>query len=156
METPIDRLAAMLVTLGFAVPGQLAGLMPAEVLSLESRLSYPLPTIYREFLLTLGQSAGRFFRGTDFIGSSPVRLLEMQQEARELFSDYGLSLPADAFVFSSHQGYIVHFFHLASATDDPVVFGYKEGDTGTKLCSDRFSDFLFDCVDDFLAVASED
>lgn len=150
METKIDRLVNMLVTQGFMAARQVMGLVPPEVSSLESHLPYPLPTTYKEFLLTLGHSAGSFFRGTDFIGNSPARLLELQQEARELFSDCGLNLPEDAFVFSSHQGYIVHFFRLSGTTDDPPVFGYKEGDMDIKLCADHFSDFLFGCVNDFL------
>ena len=50
-------------------------------------------------------------------------------------------MPLDLFVFSSHQGYIFHFFRTTEG-DDPPVYGFSEVDPTVRQKWPTFSDAL--------------
>ncbi|GCE23201.1 SMI1/KNR4 family protein [Dictyobacter kobayashii] len=113
-----------------------------EVLALEQFLGSPLPRAYREFLLWMGHSGGKFLQGTDCFYSD---LFLIQEGAKELLEEDKFSgqLPENAFVFYMHQGYQFQFF-LLNEEDPPVYFYLEERPIRTsfvKLYS-SFSEFL--------------
>jgi len=113
-----------------------------EVRALERELGFPLPIAYHEFLLWMGNGAGRFLRGSDVFYAD---LDGMREAAIELLRENGVDaeLPDDAFVFFMHQGYQFDFL-CASEGPDPSVYWFCEGmkRTATEQLYRGFSDFL--------------
>lgn len=105
-----------------------------------------LPSLYREFLISMGNSAGNAFRGSDY---QYAYLLRAKDDANYLLRMMRLSLelPPDAFVFMVHQGYIFYFFLTASQHDDPAVFAFHEDRDEFFEVFSSFSSFLFNSLD---------
>lgn len=139
-----NRLTAVESSLGTNEP--LLGCSEEEIQSLESCLKITLPECYKEFLLRMGHHAGRLFRGIDGRYS---RLLDLQQEARELIQEVSspFELPPDAFVFAMSQGCNMWFFHTAARSSDPPVYFWQFDFEHARRSFLSFSDYLLDCVE---------
>ncbi len=95
-----------------------------KIQDLEKRIQHPLPEVYKEFLLAMGNGAGGFMRGS-FVFYPDIFLL--QEGTNELILEHDLDpLPANAFVFWNHQGYQAAYF-LLDESDDPAVYVFIEG-----------------------------
>ncbi|NIG55385.1 SMI1/KNR4 family protein [Chitinophaga sp. Cy-1792] len=95
-----------------------------EVISLEIHFNITFPQVYKNFLLRMGKGAGSYMRGTDAFFKD---LFLLKSYAEETISEYNLSpLPADAFVFWMHQGYIYAYF-VAECENPPVTVFYESG-----------------------------
>jgi len=138
----LDRVKKQLIELRLASPDELLGCTQDEVIKLEVKLGILLPKAYQEFLLLMGNGAGKFLRGSDcFFRDLPslkdwaIALLEE--------NNFPESLPEDAFVFFMHQGYQFSFFRVSEG-DDPPTYSYCEGTNETAFIKshDRYSDFL--------------
>jgi hypothetical protein len=101
-----------------------------------------LPACYREFLRRMGRCAGQLLIGTDAFHPA---LLGIRADALELLRENGVShlIGGDAVVIGMHQGYQAYWLETASE-DDPAVYLYQEGDTGTRKRWTSFSAFLLD------------
>lgn len=84
-----------------------------------------LPTLYNEFLETIGKGAQGLYVGTNIYYDD--NLYKLKDFANELLqeSESNFELPENAFVFAMHQGYQFLYF-LCEETDDPTVFYYIE------------------------------
>lgn len=122
---------------------EIQGFTASEVERCEQALGAKLPNQYREFLLAIGHDAGLLFQGTDILFRNVENLLELRKDAEDLLAENEetFTLPADAFVFSMHQGYEFNFF-VTSEGNDPPVYQYVEGDGPPVLVWDSFSAFL--------------
>lgn len=112
-----------------------------EVSALERDVGVRLPAAYRAMLLVIGRESYSKLVGTDVtIGW----LRRMQPYARELLEANGrpFELPAEAFVFLSHQGYQFAYFVADGANNDPAVYFYLEGRGAPEMLAERFSDWL--------------
>ena len=144
-----------LIRSGMGDRSDFIGCTQAEVATLESRYRVRLPSSYREFLLLMGCKAGRFLVGTDCLYG---QLMELDLPKARLDQLLGLqfdwNLPEDAFIFSSHQGYIFHCFRTGEG-DDPPVYGFAEHEPKLRRSAETFSGFLRNCAWDQLAVAKK-
>lgn len=104
--------------------GDLVPCTPDEVQALEHRIGHVFPAAYREFLLWAGRSFMPL-RGSEYTCQS---LPHLQKDVVEWLQEDGFpqALPADAFVFLTHQGYAFTFFRFGEG-DDPAVYSYMTG-----------------------------
>jgi len=122
---------------------EIQGFTASEVEQCEQAIGAKLPNQYREFLLATGHDAGLLFQGTDILFRNVENLLELRKDAEDLLAknEETFTLPADAFVFSMHQGYEFNFFVLSEG-NEPPVYQYVEGDGPPVLVWDSFSAFI--------------
>jgi hypothetical protein len=97
------------------------GYSEAEVADAESRLGVRFPAVFREYLREMGRSRGDLFRGSDFADISQFE--KYRSNALELLSemDPSLTLPPEAVVFMSHQGYTFVYVLGVGGFDSPPM-----------------------------------
>jgi hypothetical protein len=120
---------------------QFLGYEEEEVAAAEGRLGFRFPAAFRTYLREMAKSPGDLFRGSDL-----ARLSELEQfreSALEVMreSNPALTLPDDAIVFLSHQGYEFCYL-LARDEGESPVFQYVEGDGDVARISESFAAFL--------------
>jgi len=136
-----DEVVNLLVRTKIAQPQEIVGYTEEEISELEQRVGLTLPTAYRDFLRTMGHRGGSFMVGTDFFYDDLPGLRDALIESfTQMRVDF--HMPSDVLVFSSHQGYIFHFFRTTEG-DDPPVYGYSEADPTVRQKWPTFSDALF-------------
>lgn len=104
-----------------------------------------LPPSYLRYLGAAGKDCGDFLFGSDlhFDALDAVRI-----SAQALLADdAGPTLPDDAFVFFSHQGYQFSYFRLAGGPD-PEVYYYLEREGAFRVIAPSFSAWLVRAVAD--------
>ena len=131
---------------GLAAERPLEGLSEQEIGEVARRQGVRLPAAYLHFLSRLGRSAGDFLRGSDFLYPE---LLALKEYARELLEEdrAGLVLGDEHFVFFMHQGYQFLYFDT-TASDDPPVHLYLEGEGEPEQVADAFSAWLKTAVEE--------
>ena len=145
-----------LVRYGFATTFELRGCSEREIARLEACFKLNLPESYKSFLSVMGHKAGTFYQGTDCFYHDLFDLREWL-EATLAEDRSPFQLTKDAFVFSSHQGVIYHFFYTIDNKPDPTVWGYCEGDMQPKKIDTSFSAYLANSLEDFRRIrASRD
>lgn len=144
----IDEFIQKLKQSGAASFWNLRGCSEAEIRALERHYNFKLPGIYRSYLSKMGHSAGKLFTGTDVSYKWLFELRDLLQETLETDKS-DIELPENIFVFSSHQGYIYHFFYVVDGSENPSIFGYREGDLVVKKINESFSGFLFESLAEF-------
>jgi hypothetical protein len=144
--------AALLTKHGLA-SAHFRGCTFIEIRDLESYFGLRLPERYKEFLQTMGKSAGQFMVGTDMFYKSLFNNREALEEVLGLDA-HPFPLKKEMFVFSSHQGYIFHFFDTSLGIDDPPVYGYAEGDLEVRAIDKDFSTYLTRLLRDHVGEAS--
>jgi hypothetical protein len=109
-----------------------------ELQDVEQSLGVDLPAAYRAFLNLAGE---RFypFEGSHYAVSH--NLSELQREGERIVQKTQIELPAEAFVFFTHQGFVIRFFLLNSG-DDPAVYEFVERGTEFTQLSAHLSEFL--------------
>jgi hypothetical protein len=152
MNAVLRDVARKLVESGIASPQLLQGCSTAELDALEKQAGVKLPRAYREFLATMGKSAGEFLCGSDFLYADlpPLRAI-----AEELVSESEVPLaldPAD-FVFQMHQGYTFLFFRC-EVSDDPPVYLFVDDRTSFERVTESFSSWLMLAADDEIEAAA--
>jgi len=108
--------ADLLIKNELATSEELQGCSEKEIEQLEKHIDAKLPQSYREFLALMGHNAGIFRRGTDYLYKD---LFNLTGDTKEILMDGPFKLPDDAFVFSSHQGYIFVYFRLSDGEVAP-------------------------------------
>ena len=126
----------------------------SEIDKVEASQNVSLPPVYRDFLKLMGRGAGRFFRGSDLYYPD---VLTLGEQAKHLLKEDGqpFELPDDAFVFLVHQGYQFFYFRTGSGDEDPVVYGYMEGEGKAIKRWIKFSDFLVAGIEDHARLARD-
>jgi hypothetical protein len=142
----VERAVTRLIEAGLAEPAKILGCRDEDIERLEKQSGVALPASYRQFLLRMGQSAGTFLSGTDFLFADLGGLrLQAEQLLRETNADFRLK--EKDFVFAVHQGYEFLFFDTKEA-DDPAVWLYDEGDDAPRKVFGHFSEWLDACISD--------
>jgi hypothetical protein len=98
-----------------------AGYSEPEVAEAEARLGVSFPAVYRQYLLEMAKSPGELFRGSHL-----AKIAEFEQfrvDALELLAetDPALTLPREAVVFLSHQGYTFVYLLAVGGFDGPPM-----------------------------------
>jgi hypothetical protein len=142
----LAELANALLARGVATIRTIQGCTLEQIEEIETDIGIPLPSAYREFLAKMGQRAGRFFVGTDMFYSM---LRGLTAAGHELVAEdkSGIALPADAIVFSMHQGYQFLFIR-ADEGEDPPVYYYMEDSGKFVKKSEGLTQFLLDSAQD--------
>jgi hypothetical protein len=89
-----------------------------EVVKAEARLRVRFPSVFREYLRTMAKSPGDLFRGSDLAGLSEFE--QFRSHALKVLAPE-FSLPPEAVVFLSHQGYIYLWLLAIGGFDGPVL-----------------------------------
>jgi hypothetical protein len=93
---------------------------------IEEKVGAALPDIYKDFYMLCSTSIPQGLVGTDLLNQSP----DLDTWAKDLLTENGAEnfLDNDDIVFMMHQGYVFWFFK-ANGNQDPMVYGYREGNT---------------------------
>lgn len=142
MPPSIEEMVAAVMDAGLAAPGELAGCTEDQISQMEATFGLALPKKYREYLSVMGANSGDLFIGTDIDYPWPTKL---RKAAERLCLDSPYTLPADAFVFSMHQGYSFLFIE-AGQGDDPPVFLFSEGYSQPTKVAPSFSGWLLNAI----------
>ncbi|GAB2534962.1 SMI1/KNR4 family protein [Nocardia heshunensis] len=115
-DTPqevIDEHRAWLITFG--------GCHDAELEAVEARVGGRFPAVFREYLLELGEACGDLFRGSDRGGIRDFDRL--REDAREIVDEVGgtWTMPTDAAIVLTHQGYTFDYVRATGGFDGPVM-----------------------------------
>ncbi|MCA2208805.1 SMI1/KNR4 family protein [Nocardia rosealba] len=116
VDTPqelIDRHRARLTTF--------EGCTDAELEAVEKRIGGRFPEVFRQYLLQMGEACGDLFRGSDRGG---IRCFDrLCDDAREIVEDVGgrWTLPPDAAIVLTHQGYTFDYVRAVGGFDGPVL-----------------------------------
>ncbi len=109
------------------------------------RLGVTVPAAYVAVLLRIGKDPGSFLEGSDLCADA---LGGLQVGTRALLDEADVqTLPEDAFVFCSHQGYQFLFFRL-DGHPDPAVSHYLEGEREFRVVAASFSEWLLGAARD--------
>lgn len=116
IDTPqelIDRHRARLTTL--------RGCRDTELEAVEERVGGRFPEVFRQYLLHMGEACGDLFRGSDRAGIRDFDRLRM--DAQEIVDDTGgtWTLPTDAAIVLTHQGYTFDYVRAIGGFDGPVM-----------------------------------
>lgn len=97
------------------------GYSEPEVAAAESSLGVSFPVVFREYLRGMANSPGDLFRGSHLAGIAEFP--QFRADALELLAetDPQLSLPPEAVVFLSHQGYTFVYLLAAGGFDGPPM-----------------------------------
>lgn len=127
----------------------------ATIQAVESTIGYELPKSYRAFLAEGGRVCDPFFMGEDFAGS-PEAVKTIRKGCSRMLTrrNAAFSLPENAFVFMSHQGYIYDLFYIGEG-DDPPIYVLDQRDPSPKWFSGSFSRYLSESVDELLKIDKE-
>ncbi|RYE50777.1 MAG: hypothetical protein EOP48_19230, partial [Sphingobacteriales bacterium] len=91
-----------------------------KILEVEQQAMFPLPKVYKNFLLLMGNGAGKYMEGSSVFYSE---IFLLKEGVNELILENELpSLPSEAFVFWMHQGYQAAYFKLGYEEDPAVYF----------------------------------
>lgn len=95
-----------------------------QVKSIEAFYGVTLPGVYVQFLLLMGNGAGKYMLGSTVFYDD---IFELGEWSKELIEENELSAPPpDVFFFWMHQGYQTAYFKLSDG-DDPPVYYFSEG-----------------------------
>jgi hypothetical protein len=136
--------ANLLVKNELATREELRGCSQKEIEQLEKHIGAKLPQNYKEFLALMGHDAGIFRNGTDYLYKD---LFNLTEDTKEILMDGPFKLPDDAFVFSSHQGYIFAYFRFSDG-DDPPIYIYKEMEPSPIKQASSFFEYLTKSLDE--------
>ena len=144
----MKQFAQDLIRNGLATASEIRGCSGREISKLESYFGINLPESYKSFLSVMGHQAGTIYRGTDCFYR---HLLDLRGWLEETLAEdqSPFRLTRDAFVFSSHQGVIYHFFYTIDNRRDPAVWGYGEGEMAPRKIDASFTEFLKGSLEDF-------
>jgi hypothetical protein len=97
------------------------GYAEPEVAEAEARLGVRFPAVFRQYLLEMGKSPGDLFRGSQLAGIGEFE--QFRADALELLAetDPALTLPSEAVVFLSHQGYTFVYLLAVGGFDGPPM-----------------------------------
>ena len=117
------------------------GFPEAEVASAEARLDVRFPAVFREYLLQMGRSPGDLFRGSDLAGVEEFEGFRAGAEGLLRETDPSLSLPPEAVVFLSHQGYTFVYVLAVGGFDGPPM-QWAEGEREPSPVAATFAEMV--------------
>jgi hypothetical protein len=124
----IDEFIDQIIELGlFTERYPILGCNPEQVEQIKTAQGVKyLPGLYEDFLLRMGQEAGRTFAGSDYAYND---LLGLKTKAQHILQQdkIDFELPKDSFVFFSHGGYMFTYFDTHEEQTNPPVYCYFPG-----------------------------
>ncbi len=120
---------------------QFAGYSEADIAAVETSLGVQFPSVFRAYLRLMARSPGGLFRGSDLAGIGEFP--QFRQSALDLLAetDPTLSLPPQAVVFMSHQGYTFIYLECAGGFDSAPM-QWLEGKPSPKRVADGFAQMV--------------
>lgn len=117
------------------------GYSEIEVAATERRLGVHFPAVFRQYLLEMAKSPGDLFCGSDLAGL--VDFERFRMDALKLLTDIdpALTLPPEAVVFLSHQGYTFVYVLAAGGFDGPPM-QWTETEREPKQVAAGFADMV--------------
>jgi len=113
-----------------------------DIVELEEMIGFKLPKAYKAYLELMGQDYDGIMVGTNCFLSD---VQSNNEYLPDLLAENGLSsyeLPDNYLAFFCHQGYMMAWFSLPCASDDPAATYYFEGTTDSPTEFGLFSDFM--------------
>ncbi|GGK38456.1 hypothetical protein GCM10011591_07670 [Nocardia camponoti] len=92
-----------------------------ELEAVEARVGSQFPAVFRQYLLDMGEACGDLFRGSERAG---IRGFDrFREDAREIVDDVrgSWTLPPDAAIVLTHQGYTFDYVRAIGGFDGPVM-----------------------------------
>lgn len=117
------------------------GYSEEEVARAEIRLSIHFPAVFRKYLLEMAKSPGELFRGSNLAGIADFERFRV--DALELMADTdpALTLPPEAVVFLSHQGYTFTYL-LAFGEFDSIPLQWTGTHREPRTVADTFAEMI--------------
>jgi len=117
------------------------GFSEQEVAHAEKRLGVSFPTMFRAYLLRLGQARGQLLCDSKIAGVQNFE--ELRGDAIQLMSESDVNepLPPNAVVFLFHHGCSFAYF-VSEPTFDTPVYHYTEGRQKPTQMANSFAGFL--------------
>ncbi len=112
-----------------------------EVEELESKIGFSLPAAYKEYLLFMGKDYKGVMVGTDCFITDVVSNTEYLPELLEE-NNLDYKLPKNYLAFFCHQGYIMSWFALPCAENNPVCYFFSEGTHELPVVYGGFKQFM--------------
>ena len=119
-----DTLVQRLLAAGSAKPDQIIPCTEEDLREIAHQAPGPLPMAYLEFLYAIGRGAGRFLSDQDIYYPKMLGLNNKAKDLLRICEEGGLTLPADAFVFSVRCFEQFLFFHADGRSDNPTISHY--------------------------------
>lgn len=117
------------------------GYSEPEVAAAEARLGVRFPAVFRQYLLEMAKSPGELFRGSHLAGITELE--QFRVDALELLveTDPALTLPPEAVVFLSHQGYTFVYLLALGGFDGPPM-QWTETERAPRQVAPTFADMV--------------
>lgn len=117
------------------------GYSEAEVANAETQLRVRFPAVFREYLREMARAPGELFTGSDLAGIADFE--QFRSRALELLggSEPERTLPPEAVVFLSHQGYTFVYLLAAGGFDSPTM-QWNEGERVPVQVAAGFADMV--------------
>ncbi len=97
------------------------GYSKVEVAEAEAQLGVRFPAVFRRYLLEMAKSPGALFRGSHLAGINEFEQFRADALGLLAETDPALTLPVEAVVFLSHQGYTFLYLLAAGGFDGPPM-----------------------------------
>jgi hypothetical protein len=117
------------------------GYLDSEIVEAEVRLNVHFPAVFRAYLQHIAKSPGDLFSGSDLAGIGDFT--QFRATALDLLAetDPALSLPPNAVVFLSHQGYTFVYILATGGFDGPPM-QWIEGERDPTQVAPTFAEMV--------------
>jgi hypothetical protein len=123
---------------------EFVGYTEGEVAAAEARLGVRFPAVFREYLRTMAKSPGDLFRGSRLAGITEFEQFRADAMERLAETDPALSLPPEAVVFLSHQGYTFVYLNAGGGFDGPPM-QWTETEREPRQVAAVFAEWTLNC-----------
>jgi hypothetical protein len=117
------------------------GYAEGEVADAETRLGLRFPIVFRQYLREMARSPGDLFRGSDLAGIAEFEQFRADAQRLLAETDPALSLPPEAVVFLSHQGYTFVYL-LAVGGFDGAPMQWSETEREPRQVAATFAEMV--------------
>src|SRR4051812_9293657 len=118
-----------------------AGYSDAEVAQAQHRLGVRFPVVFRAFLLEMARNPGDLFRGSELAGIAMFEAFRADALALMMETSSTLTLPSEAVIFLSHQGYTFTYIMAMGGVDGPPL-QWTEGEKLPREVASTFADMV--------------
>ncbi len=121
--------------------GKIHGFTKAEIEETERLFGFSIPCVYKAYLTIFGHANGGMLPDGRSTWLTPSQLVDTS-DLSEFSRDCGITFPSYLIVVWQHDGYIFNFIDASDNSDDPPVYGWKEGAGTIETISNSFFGYL--------------